>query len=49
VYKKQLNKYEFALNFEKQLLGTGHNLSGGGVFSNKLKMACAQNLKALII
>ena len=22
---------------------------GGGVFSNKLKMACARNLKALII
>ena len=73
---KKLNRYEFALNFAKQLLISSflylllpwvlimqnnekkcsnsnyvnHGGGGGGsIFPNKLKMACARNLKALII
>ena len=56
---KKLHRFEIALKFAKmgtynieklkKFLELKFCKPGGCVFSNKLKMACARNLKALII
>jgi hypothetical protein len=47
MYIASLGTYN--VEWKKFLELKGGGGGGGGVFSNKLKMACARNLKALII